>query len=315
MGWRLRKHYYTVKNRQNPKQELLLAWVEFGPDKHLQDKDMQGVFKSLGNLKHANIEGIVHQHVTENGALTIRNYNQNGTLRDILCNTKPKQPFIKKYGNPKQTKSLTTTEISLYGYQILEALCYLYDKGLRYGHLHTGNILLTPSGVKLLDVENGLLGLPAFYRPYVVQRRKLHATTQVDVYSFGHVLYEMAFGRPLLEATCTDFSHSDINLKNLLDVILSPEALKQDLPSFTKLMEHPFFNCAKKTTLSSGSIEKPYFKLSIHLKDVLREAASKAEQRLKDEQKVARHQKKLVKVQEMMSSEEEMKKRKQKLVF
>lgn len=36
--------------------------------------------------------------------------------------------------------------------------------------------------------------------------------------------------------------------------------------------------------------------------------------RLRDEQKVARHQKKLVKVQEKMSSEEEMKKRKQKLV-
>lgn len=41
---------------------------------------------------------------------------------------------------------------------------------------------------------------------------------------------------------------------------------------------------------------------------------NKAEQRLKEEQKVARHQKRLVKVQELMSSEEEMKKRKQKLV-
>jgi PX domain-containing protein kinase-like protein len=313
MGWRLRKHYYSVKNRQNPKQELLLTWVEFGPDKHLQDKDMQGVFKSLGTLKHANIEGMVHQHVTENGALTIRNFYPNGTLRDVLCNTKPKQPFIKKYGNPKQTKSLTTTEIATYSYQILEALCYLYDKGLRYGHLHTGNILLTSTGIKLLDIENGLLGLPAFYRPYVVQRRKLHATTQVDVYSFGHVLYEMAFGRPLLEATCTDLPHCDAQLKNLLEVILSPEALKQDLPTFASLMEHPFFDGARQKALSSGSIEKPYFKLSSHLKEVLLEAASKAEQRLKDEQKVARHQKKLVKVQEMMSSEEEMKKRKQKL--
>lgn len=313
MGWRLRKHYYTVKNRQNPKQELILSWVEFGPDKHLQDKDMQNVYKSLGNLKHNNIESMVHQHVTENGALTIRNFYQNGTLRDILCCTKPKQQFIKKYGNPKQTKTLTITEISMYGYQILQALCYIYDKGLRYGHLHTGNILLTSNGIKLLDIENGLLGLPAFYRPYVVQRRKLHATTQVDVYSFGHVLYEMTFGRPLLEATCHDLSHHDDKLKNLLEIILSPDTIKQDLPIFTKLIEHPFFDDAKKITLSGCSIEKPYFKLSNHLKDVLLEAASKAEQRLKDEQKVARHQKKLVKVQEMMSSEEEMKKRKQKL--
>ena len=126
MGWRLRKHYYTVKNRQNPKQELLLAWVEFGPDKHLQDKDIQGVFKSLGTLKHAHIEGIVHQHVTENGALTIRNFHSEGSLRDNLCNAKPKQPFIKKYGNPKQTKSLGTCEIATYAYQVFIYIFYLF---------------------------------------------------------------------------------------------------------------------------------------------------------------------------------------------
>nr|XP_034178989.1 PX domain-containing protein kinase-like protein isoform X1 [Osmia lignaria] len=313
MGWRLRKHYYTVKNRQNPKQELLLAWVEFGPDKHLQDKDMQGVFKSLGTLKHSYIEPIVYQHVTESGALMIRNFHPTGTLRDTLCVTKPKQPFIKKYGNPKQTKSLTVPEIAMYGHQILEALGFLHEKGLPYGHLHTGNILLTQRCAKLFDIENGLLGLPAFYRPYVVQRRKLHATTQVDVYSFGHVLYEMAFGRPLLEATCSELPHCDATLRSLLEVILSPEALKQDLPTIHHLLEHPFFEGARRAAMAVGSIEKPHFKLSSHLKEALQEAVNKAEQRLKDEQKVARHQKRLVKVQEMMSSEEEMKKRKQKL--
>ncbi|OAD59656.1 PX domain-containing protein kinase-like protein [Eufriesea mexicana] len=276
MGWRLRKHYYTVKNRQNPKQELLLAWVEFGPDKHLQDKDMQGVFKSLGTLKHNYIESIVCQHVTENGALMIRNFYPTGTLRDILCVTKPKQPFIKKYGNPKQTKSLTVPEIAMYGYQILEALRFLHEKGLPYGHLHTGNILLTQRCAKLLDIENGLLGLPAFYRPYV---------TQVDVYSFGHVLYEMAFGRPLLEATCAELPYCEATLKCLLEVILSPEALKQDLPTVSHLSEHPFFESAKHAALAAGSIERPYFKLNSHLKEALHEAVNKAEQRLKDEQK------------------------------
>ncbi|XP_012263544.2 PX domain-containing protein kinase-like protein isoform X1 [Athalia rosae] len=311
MGWRLRKHYYTVKNRQSPKQELLLAWVEFGPDKHLQDKDVHGVFKSLGSLRHSYIEPIVHQHVTENGALTVRNFYPEGTLRDTLCNAKPKQPFIKKYGNPKQTKCLTAQEIAVYGFQILDALAFLHEKGLPYGHLHTGNVILTPTGAKLLDVENGLLGLPAFYRPYVVQRRKLYATAQVDIYSFGHVVYEMAFGHPLLEATCSDLPQCDPNLKNLLELILSPEALKQDLPSVTHLLDHPFFEKSKCRGLIS--LERPHFKLSSHLKDALTGAISKAELRLRDEQKVARHQKRLVKVQEMMSSEEEMKKRKQKL--
>lgn len=94
---------------------------------------------------------------------------------------------------------------------------------------------------------------------------------------------------------------------------MSPEALKQDLPSITQLMDHPFFETAKRA-IRSTSVEKSHFKLSSHLKDALTEATNKAEQRLIDEQKVARHQKKLVKVQEKMSSEEEMKKRKHKLV-
>lgn len=130
MGWRLRKHYYTVKHRQNAKQELLLAWVEFGPDKHLQDKDIQSVFKSLASLRHNHIEPVVHQHVTDKGALMIRNFYTAGSLRDILCVTKPKQPFIKKYGNPKQTKSFATAEIANYGYQV-KLLSNLYLRNIQ----------------------------------------------------------------------------------------------------------------------------------------------------------------------------------------
>lgn len=140
---------------------------------------------------------------------------------------------------------------------------------------------------------------------------------QVDVYAFGHVLYEMAFGRPLLEATIgvSDLPHCDSKLKNLLEVILSHEALKQDLPTVAQLMEHPFFEASRRNARSNASaVDKPHFKLSSHLKDALSEATNKAESRLRDEQKVARHQKRLVRVQEMMSSEEEMKKRRHKLV-
>lgn len=142
--------------------------------------------------------------------------------------------------------------------------------------------------------------------------------TQVDVYAFGHVVYEMTFGKPLLESTfgnSSDLPLNDSKLKNLLEIILSYDALKQDLPTVSQLQEHPFFNEVRQESLSCGmSNDKPYFKLNSHLKDALVEATNKAETRLKDEQKVARHQKRLVKVQQMMSSEEELKKRKQKLV-
>lgn len=61
--------------------------------------------------------------------------NKNGTLRDILCGAKPRQTFLKKYGNPKGHKTLAKEQIALYGRQILEALKFLHDKGFPYGNL------------------------------------------------------------------------------------------------------------------------------------------------------------------------------------
>lgn len=127
MGWRLRKHYFSVKNKQDPKQEFILSWVDFGPDKYLQFKDMQAVLKNYSNLRHPQIESIVHQHVTDSGAIMIRSFHADGTLRDILCNAKPKQSFIKKYGNPKQYKSLTLMEIVGYGYNVRNFVCFLVN--------------------------------------------------------------------------------------------------------------------------------------------------------------------------------------------
>lgn len=51
IGWRLRKHYFLVKSRINPKEEMLLSWVEHGPDKYLEDRDLHGVFKSISSLQ------------------------------------------------------------------------------------------------------------------------------------------------------------------------------------------------------------------------------------------------------------------------
>lgn len=67
------------------------------------------------------------------GGLVIRISRKDGTLRDLLCNSKPKQSFLKKYGNPKGHKPLELNKIALYGKQMLEALKFLHDKGIPYG--------------------------------------------------------------------------------------------------------------------------------------------------------------------------------------
>lgn len=64
----------------------------------------------------------------------MRTSHKNGSLRDMICGAKPRQSFLKKYGNPKGHKPLEVTLVSLYGRQILEALKFLHDKGLPYGN-------------------------------------------------------------------------------------------------------------------------------------------------------------------------------------
>lgn len=135
VGWRLRKHYFQVRKRSNTKDatELIASWVEYGPDKQLDEKDIQAVYKSLMQLEHCYIYPIELGICTEVGGLTVRKNCKNGSLRDIICGAKPKQSFMKKYGNSKCHKPLTESQIALYGRQILEALRFLHDKGLPYG--------------------------------------------------------------------------------------------------------------------------------------------------------------------------------------
>ena len=44
------------------------------------------------------------------------------------------------------------------------------------GHLHAGNIVVEENRVKLLDVENWLLGLPSYYRCYFTQLKKVNVS-------------------------------------------------------------------------------------------------------------------------------------------
>ena len=51
------------------------------------------------------------------------------------------------------------------------------------GHLHTGNILLEPntSNIKLTDLANNLLGLPYFFRQYIIENRKIQVNIKSNI--------------------------------------------------------------------------------------------------------------------------------------
>lgn len=55
-----------------------------------------------------------------------------------------------------------------------------------------------------MDIENSIMGVPTKFRQFLIKHKKIHSMEDVDVYCFGHVLYEMMFADALAESTCNE---------------------------------------------------------------------------------------------------------------
>ncbi|GIY65401.1 PX domain-containing protein kinase-like protein [Caerostris extrusa] len=240
-GWRIRKQYFSIKSKNEAKKRFILSWMALGPDQYLNEKDLASSVKLLGSIQHPYVQPISMSCVSSSGGLVIYDYLESGTLRDILCNTKPRLPFLKKYGNPKAYNAFELPKIRIFGHQILIALKFLHDRGFFHGSVHSGNAAIVGGKCKLLDIFNGIQGVSCLLRPYFIHlKKKIQTVENIDVYCFGHLLYEMAFGSPLSANTCDNLpSNTAPELRSVLLAILSKEALKNGVPSISDLLQHP----------------------------------------------------------------------------
>uniref|UniRef100_A0A8C8SWR5 PX domain-containing protein kinase-like protein n=1 Tax=Pelusios castaneus TaxID=367368 RepID=A0A8C8SWR5_9SAUR len=306
VGWRIRKKYFLMKSKNQPKERLMLSWADFGPDKYLSDKDLQCAVKLLPSCSHPYIYKVTFATASESSALVIRPFSEKGTLKDLIYKAKPRDSFLKKYCNPPKIQGLELQQIKTFGRQILEVLRFLHEKGFPYGHLHSSNVMLDGDICRLLDLENSLLGLPSFYRSYFSQFRKINALEDVDVYCFGHLLYEMTYGRPPDSVPVASFPPApSASVVSVLESILSCEAIKNGMPAVSKLLQTPLFSDVVVT-----NSEKPQFKIPSKLKEALKTAKECIEKRLTEEQKLIHQHRRLTRAQSHHGSEEEKKKRK-----
>ncbi|XP_074861529.1 PX domain-containing protein kinase-like protein isoform X2 [Carettochelys insculpta] len=306
IGWRIRKKYFLMKSKNQPKERLMLSWADFGPDKYLSDKDFQCAVKLLPSFSHPYIYKVIFATANDSSALVIRPFNEKGTLKDLIYKAKPKDPFLRKYCNPKKIQGLELQQIKTFGRQILEVLKFLHEKGFPYGHLHSANVVLDGDTCRLLDLENSLLGLPSFYRSYFSQFRKINTLEGVDVHCFGHLLYEMTYGRPPDSIPVESFPPApSASVVSVLESILSCEAVKNGMPTVFKLLQMPLFSDVLLT-----NCEKPQLKIPTKLKEALKTAKECLEKRLTEEQKLIHQHRRLTRAQSHHGSEEEKKKRK-----
>ncbi|EGD77544.1 SLOB protein kinase [Salpingoeca rosetta] len=199
IGWRVTKMHATVLNQgytsQDQSAPQLLTWVPIPATSFVPTELLNSVLKYIAGISHPFIAGAslgcVHG-AEEPGAILVRALAPKGSLRDLIARNKnPKLPFARKYVG-KKPKGLDVRTVRLFGRQILEALKFLHDRGLPYGHLHAGNVLvISDRFCQITDVENGVLGLPSLYSGHITELKKISTLELCDVYCFGQLLYEV----------------------------------------------------------------------------------------------------------------------------
>eukprot|EP00045_Choanoeca_perplexa_P008773 m.82514 g.82514 ORF g.82514 m.82514 type:complete len:555 (+) comp14617_c0_seq3:181-1845(+) len=270
-GWRMRKAFCEVQSQGYTSHDTsgvtIMAWTPIGERPHIEPAALNSALKYIAGITHPFIApavlGCLHEANGAQNAIVMRPEALKGSLRDVICRLKSnKGTFSSKYTALK-AKGLPDKTIRLYGRQILEGLRFLHEKGLPYGHLHTGNVLVINDHLcQLSDVENGVLGINALYDGFVTQQKKINTLERRDVYCFGRVLFEMITGRPLGSSLIDNVNPSSFG-SDVLEQLLTPHGIRS-LPTVSQLLNDPFFK-----DIPLGQVDKGSFKMSARVKEAL----------------------------------------------
>lgn len=305
IGWRYRKTNCLLRKRNDAAEnEYVMSWLEYGPDKCLDFREMRSALKVLLQLQNPYIVPIIAGSCYNAGALIIHSNCCKGSLRDIIYNKHPYETFLNKYQFNKEKLVLQLDQVVMISIQVLRALQFLHDNKIPYGNLHSGNVFIEDGVAKISDIENGILGVPSLYRPYLIHSRRIHTLEDVDVYCFGHLLYEMTFGEYLSDFVCYEIpSYCNNIIKPILQLILC-DASKEKLPTVSTLLNHSSFRLSSSRGYNYDK-RLQHCKMSSQSRNYMERVKCTTEKRLHEDQQKLKMYKRLTHLQELVDAEED----------
>jgi len=247
MGWRVEKTNFLASYQEHVN---IISLVKKGKDCALPwNRSGKEVFvKVLTSIKHPLFQLITKPDILfdENLGIVLSFFSPEGSLRDKIFQCEPTNTWDKKYG--QGGASLGSRDTAKYGRQILDALRFLHASRIPYTHLHSGNVIIRSGTARLTQLENGLLNVERqneelFRQFYKLNPKKIETSLELDVLSFGIVLFEMAAGKQMKSlAQLDDVKNIPAEIMKVINLIFRHPEKK--IPTVQDLINDPFFSGA-----------------------------------------------------------------------
>lgn len=152
--------------------------------------------KNMANMSHPNIIPVIDLIESQHIVAFVMEYSAGDTLKSYL----------------ESKGALPNDKITYILFQMLDALCYVHEKGYIHRDIKPSNFIISKDGVvKLLDFgiaknidsasleytqtgTNQMIGTPLYMSPEQIKSTK-DVSILTDIYSLGVVLWEMVMGQ------------------------------------------------------------------------------------------------------------------------
>lgn len=220
------------------------------------------------SLRHENVVGFEHFFEDSDNVYILLEMCENQTMSELL----------------KRRKRLTELEVRCYAMQLLGAMKYLHSHRVIHRDLKIGNIFLNEKmQIKTGDFglatklefegerKRTICGTPNYIAPEVLDGKQGHSY-EVDIWSFGVILYTVLIGKPPFETSDVKTTYRRIRMnaysfpehvsisdqaKSLITRILHSDPARR--PSLDDIISHDFFHMGGSIpkTLPSSTLACP----------------------------------------------------------